>query len=137
MPTVQAPSFDPIVCDGFHIDPPCEEQQMTFHAAFIGSNGLIVGGDRLMFYATQDSSEPNPASQTTETQKFIKSQDEGITCFYAGGQLAKNIAVNICNQTAPSGQEIDWENILPPFLRSLLLMKFSLCDETLQMLSGW
>jgi hypothetical protein len=112
MPSAQASFSNTIQRDEFHVEQFSEDQQMTFQVAFIGSDGLIVGSDRLMSYVTPNPEEPNSAWQTTQTLKFVKSADGAIVCTYAGGQLAKNMAVGICGQHVPSGPEINWENVL-------------------------
>jgi|SRR5271170_884812 len=84
MPTAQAELSE--IKRSYSVDETFEIPPMTLQVALIGTDGIVVGIDRLMTYQTREPSEPNPATQVAQLFKFVKTPDEGIVCTFAGGE---------------------------------------------------
>jgi len=83
---------------------------VTFQVALVGTDGILLGSDRLALYYT-----PLPtggqATQRTETTKFRKSDDRSVICFFAGSGFAGDLAQTIA---APfkGNSLLEWETPL-------------------------
>jgi len=80
---------------------------MTMQVVLVGSNGLVVGSDRKLAYRTQEGNSA-PDYQFDVGDKFVRSRDGSIICFFAGGSHAKSIAEGAAARSY-SGQAIcEW-----------------------------
>ncbi len=84
------------------------EESVTFQIALIGSDGLVVGSDRMQGYGTPDP--PRMAAvQRSPVCKFKKKGDERIICSFAGNPSASGIALQIVSNCDLTSSESDWE----------------------------
>jgi hypothetical protein len=84
------------------------EEPVTFQVVLIGSDGLVIGSDRMQGYATLDP--PRMAAvQRSPGFKFKKKDDERVICAFAGNPSASGTALQIVSNCDPTSPEPDWE----------------------------
>jgi hypothetical protein len=105
------------------------EYPMTFQIALIGTDGLLVGSDRLMTYQTV--APENLATQRSETTKFVKSADNSIVCFFAGSHYAVNLAQVIASSNFVGNSPLQWAMHLRQVATGLQRPPLPVIDEIL------
>jgi hypothetical protein len=112
-----------------------EEQGVTFQIALVGSDGLVIGSDRLGKYApTWGARLPQSVSQP----KYFVSADNSVVCFAAGGLTSIDLALQIsveCEQLPESvdATELDWRKAIDKIASTLppLQVSSQIPDEIL------
>ena len=108
-----------------------EESGVTFQVALIGTGGLVVGSDTRVTYMTPGDS---PSFQLLDgPSKFCTSDDGWVTCAYAGGPTAKNIASEIATRCSAGnvGSELQWEKALSEAAKAVARPVARIMDEIL------
>ena len=82
---------------------------MTFQVALIGSEGIVVGSDQLVNRQSNNENE-NPTIEISRQEKFVKSDDDSLICFFSGGPTCRNVASTIAlHCTDTSMPSLRWE----------------------------
>lgn len=88
------------------------EESVTFQIALAGQNGLVIASDRLVNRRIDNLNE-NPTLEMGKQEKFVRSEDSTLVCFFAGGptchQIASEIAANCVNSHM---KNLDWQMAL-------------------------
>ena len=90
------------------------EELVTFQIVLIGSDGLVVGSDRMQSYVTPDQQRIRSrlAVQRSEAFKFVPENERDnsqIVCAFAGGPYAKDMALQILSKCTPTCSDTDWD----------------------------
>jgi hypothetical protein len=67
---------------------------MTFQVALVASDGILIASDRKIAIRSSDANSPS-GLQFMEGNKFAKTKDESVICFFAGGPQSSLIAAEI------------------------------------------
>lgn len=84
------------------------EEVVTFQIALIGSDGLVVGSDRMVVEAKAYPDEEKVMFDRTQQSKFIKNKAESVVCFCAGGADSQNQARDIARECKPVDSDLEW-----------------------------
>jgi hypothetical protein len=84
------------------------EECMTFQIALIGSDGLVVGSDRMVVDARAYPGEEKVMFDRSQQAKFVKNKAESIVCFCAGGADSQNQARDIARECRPVDSDLEW-----------------------------
>jgi hypothetical protein len=95
--------------------PPAEEYLMTFQVALVGTDGVVLGSDRLFDDRRHQWRSDHPLyqnlSQRVAAKKIIISNDGSVVCGFAGGPESEPMARAIATNARPQGMtELDWKN---------------------------
>jgi hypothetical protein len=89
---------------------PLPEECVTFQIALIGSDGLVVGSDQKSTRQIRESIDENPTTEMGKQEKFLKSDDGSLVCFFAGGPTCQTIAATIAMHcTSTSMSDLRWQ----------------------------
>jgi len=96
-----------------YFSPELEASLVSFQVALIGADGLVIGSDTKVNYATPSAVGPSSVQQLHES-KFFPSDDGEVICAYSGTSVAAGLARKIaaeCSGQAPSS-DVKWGNLL-------------------------
>ncbi len=103
---------------------PLLEECVTFQVALIGSDGLVVGSDQLSNRQSQDDMNETPTIEMSKQEKFVKSDDGSLLCFFAGGPTSQNVASTIAAHCAGTPtSNLSWERKVRSKVRSVELLR--------------
>jgi hypothetical protein len=68
---------------------------VTFQIALAGKDGLVVASDQLATRPVQFEKESTPTIEYCTQEKFIKSHDDSLICFFSGGPMCQEVASTI------------------------------------------
>jgi hypothetical protein len=109
-----------------------KEYKLTFQAAILGSDGLLVVSDRMMTICTPVPGK-NFALQMRQAFKFIESEDknQSLVCAFAGSQFSRDIAQKIVLQCLPSNfvSTLEWEVSLNALIVNYVRPELPILDE--------
>jgi hypothetical protein len=88
---------------------PLPEESMTFQIALIGSDGLVVGSDRMVTELKAYSGEEKAMLDRWRQPKFVKNKAESVVCFCAGGADSQNQGRHIARDYRPVNSELEWD----------------------------
>jgi hypothetical protein len=89
------------------------EECVTFQVALIGSDGLVVGSDRMSVRQSREPWDDNATMENGWQEKFIISEDESLVCFFAGGPTCEQVATQIAlNCAEVPRSKVRWKSSL-------------------------
>jgi hypothetical protein len=93
--------------------PSSEDYPMTFQIGLVGQDGILIGSDRMLYYASPGPAnlpQQNLAMQRSQSSKFIRNDDDSIVCTFAGGPYSKHMAQAIASQQGVKAvSQFQWE----------------------------
>jgi hypothetical protein len=106
-------------------------QAMTFQVTLVGTDGLVVASDRMETYVTPGQKGRPHSNQRRLVDKFLKSDDGSVVCFYAGTGLAKDIARRIATKRVPPVSDLEWQHELQEIAEQKLGVPQGIPDEVI------
>jgi hypothetical protein len=92
---------------------PLPEECVTFQIALIGSDGLVVGSDRMVSEMKAYPNDEKFMLDRSQQSKFVKNKGESVVCFCAGGADSQNQARDIARDCHPRGDsDLEWDTQL-------------------------
>ena len=89
---------------------PLPEECVTFQIALIGGEGIVVGSDQKSNRQIRESMDENPKTEMGKQEKFLKSDDGSLVCFFVGGPTCQAVAATIAMHCADASMpELRWQ----------------------------
>jgi hypothetical protein len=108
------------------------EECVTFQVALIGSDGLVVGSDRLSNRLTRDDANENPTIEDGRQEKYLKSDDGSLVCFFAGDSTCQNVASSIAMHCSGNSRtDLTWTAAVRSRANSVGRIPWSIGDQLL------
>jgi len=92
-----------------------EEQPVTFQIALVGSDGLVMGSDRLARYEPPVEAGTKALPKILAMSKYFVSHDQSLVCFASGTQTAIEAARRISEDRRALTMNVteqEWESTL-------------------------